>query len=594
MKVLPLAACGILLALNAPAWPSSADDQFLALAADFIDDLPDLSPVAATSIGDHRFDERLDEVDQAAREQNAKLYRRYRAALDDIEWDDLSRANKIDAELLRNEIDSSLWSQEVLQEWAWNPLVYVDLAGSALYGLLARDFAPIEERLQDATSRLEQFPRFLRQAREALEPARVPKIHAETAVQQNRGIGSIIDTMLLPHLGELAEADATRLEAAIATAREALEEHQEWLETELMPQAAGDFRIGARLFDTKLAYTLNSPLTRREIRSRAESEYVKVRSEMFEISRKIYADLHPYATFPDEPEEAFKQVIIRAALQQAYRHVAAPDAIVETATRDLEQATAFVRARDLVTVPDDPIDIIVMPEYQRGVSVAYLDPPGPLDKGQKSFYAVAPLPADWTSEQIDSFLREYNLYSIQNLTLHEAMPGHYLQLALSNRYPSPLRAILWSGPFVEGWGVYAERIMIDAGYLDGDPLMRLINLKWYLRTVTNAIIDQAIHVDGMSRDEAMRLMIEGAFQEEREAAGKWVRAQLTSTQLSTYFVGYQEHADLRKAAERLWQEDFGLRRYHDEVLSYGSPPVRYVRALLLDEEIPRRGLEAAD
>jgi uncharacterized protein (DUF885 family) len=157
-----------------------------------------------------------------------------------------------------------------------------------------------------------------------------------------------------------------------------------------------------------------------------------------------------------------------------------------------------------------------------------------------------------------------------------------------------LRAILWSGPFVEGWGVYAERIMIDAGYLDGDPLMRLINLKWYLRTVTNAIIDQAIHVDGMSRDEAMRLMIEGAFQEEREAAGKWVRAQLTSTQLSTYFVGYQEHADLRKAAERLWQEDFGLRRYHDQVLSYGSPPVRYVRALLLDEEIPRRGLEAAD
>jgi uncharacterized protein (DUF885 family) len=197
------------------------------------------------------------------------------------------------------------------------------------------------------------------------------------------------------------------------------------------------------------------------------------------------------------------------------------------------------------------------------------------------------LPEDWTPEQVDSFLREYNLWSIQNLTLHEAMPGHYLQLALSNRYPSTLRAVLWSGPFVEGWAVYAERVTIDEGYLDRSPLMRLINLKWYLRTITNAIIDQAIHVDGMSRDAAMRLMIEGGFQEEREAAGKWVRAQLSSTQLSTYFVGYQEHVDMRKAVEQAWGNDFTLRRYHDQALSYGSPPVRFVRALILDEEIPR-------
>lgn len=324
------------------------------------------------------------------------------------------------------------------------------------------------------------------------------------------------------------------------------------------------------------------------MRRRAESEYVNVRNEMFLIAREIYADMHPYATFPDDPDEAFKQVIIRAALRQAYEHLPDADRIVDVARECLATATAFVEAEDLVTVPGDPIEIIVMPEYQRGVAVAYLDPPGPLDEGQKSFYAVAPLPADWTEEQVASFLREYNLYSIHNLTLHEAMPGHYLQLAHSNRYPSTLRAVLWSGPFVEGWGVYAERVMIDAGYLDGDPLMRLVNLKWYLRTVTNAIIDQAIHVDGMTRDEAMRLMIEGAFQEEREAAGKWTRAQLTSTQLSTYFVGYQEHRDMRAAVEKAWRDDFSLRRYHDRALSFGSPPVKYVRALLLDEEIPRR------
>jgi uncharacterized protein (DUF885 family) len=239
-----------------------------------------------------------------------------------------------------------------------------------------------------------------------------------------------------------------------------------------------------------------------------------------------------------------------------------------------------------VEVPDDPLEIKIMPEFQRGVAVAYCDSPGPLDKGQKTFYVVAPLPDDWTEQQVESFLREYNLYSLQDLTIHEAMPGHYLQLALSNRYPSVLRSTLYSGSFVEGWAVYAERIMVDAGYLDFDPLMRLINLKWYLRAVVNAMIDQAIHVDGMTRDEAMRLMVEGGFQEEREAAGKWVRAQLSSTQLSTYFVGYQEHVDLRKAVEAAWGEDFSQRRYHDALLSYGSPPAKYVRAMLLEEPVP--------
>ena len=236
----------------------------------------------------------------------------------------------------------------------------------------------------------------------------------------------------------------------------------------------------------------------------------------------------------------------------------------------------------------EPVEVIIMPEFQRGVNIAYLDPPGPLDKDQPAFYAVAPLPADWSEEQVQSFLREYNMYSIQDLTIHEGVPGHYLQIALSNRYPSLLRSVLWSGPFVEGWGVYAEQMMISEGYINHDPLMKLINLKWYLRGITNAIIDSAIHVDGMTRDAAMNLMVEGGFQEEREAALKWVRAQLSSAQLSTYFVGYQEHIEMRAAVEEAWGDEFTLRRYHDQALSYGSPPVKYVRSLMLNEKIPRR------
>ena len=223
-----------------------------------------------------------------------------------------------------------------------------------------------------------------------------------------------------------------------------------------------------------------------------------------------------------------------------------------------------------------------MPEFQRGVALAYCDSPGPLDRGQKTFYVISPIPSDWTDDQVKSFLREYNTRSIDNLTIHEAMPGHYLQLMHSNRYQSPLRAVLASGTFIEGWAVYSERMMVEQGFLGGDPLMHLIQLKWYLRSIGNALLDQGVHVDDMSREDAMRLMTHDTFQEEREANAKWVRAQLTSAQLPTYFVGVQEHLALREEAKKKWGKNFSLKLYHDTVLSFGSPPVRYVRELALD------------
>jgi uncharacterized protein (DUF885 family) len=579
-------ACLILLLAN-PAGAQSADAAFEGLAESYVSDLNNFSPVYATVIGDHSADHLLDDVDASARNKSRALYEEYRGALAAIDRDQLSRANQVDAELLSKDIESSIWSADTLQEWAWNPLIYINISGSSIYELVARKFAPIEVRLDNAASRLEQMPRFMQQARASIAPARVPKIHAETAILQNPGLVSIIETMIVPHMDELTPATRERLLAAIETAKDAVAVHQNWLEEELLPKAAGDFRIGAELYDRKLDFALDSPLGRREMKARAENEYESVRNQMYEVAKEVYLQSHPFTTIPDSPDEAYKQVIIRAALEQAYQQLPPRDGIVDIARQQLQQATEFVVENNIVTMPDDPLEIIIMPEFQRGVSVAYLDPPGPLDQGQAAFYAVAPLPKDWTDEQVNSFLREYNIYSIQDLTIHEGVPGHYLQLALSNRYPSTLRSVLWSGPFVEGWAIYAERVMIDEGYLDHDPLMRLINLKWYLRAVTNAIIDSAIHVDGMTRDQAIQLMIEGGFQEEREAAGKWTRAQLTSAQLSTYFVGYQEHIEMRAAVQAAWGDEFTLRRYHDQALSYGSPPVKYVQALILEQPISR-------
>lgn len=580
--IVPLAA----LAALPDGANSAMDSAFADLARTYVREFPELSPVGATVLGDHRFDRRLDDVSPAARERSATFCRSYQKKLAAIDRKSLSRAHQVDYSLLEHHLRAELWRLETLQEWAWNPLVYTDIAGSAIYGLMARDFAPLPERLQCATERMEQLPRLLEQARATLDPKRVPPVHAETAVKQNPGVVSIIENLVKPHLGTLPVPEQNRLKKAIESARNAVDLHQKWLENELQKQARGDFRLGPKLFDEKLALTLHTPLSRQEIRDRAERELRRVRDEMYPIAQEVYRKRYPMTEFPSDPPREYRQAIIRAALEIANQDAPRPEAIVETAKESLATTTEFVRMKDLITLPPDPLEIIEMPEFQRGVSTAYCDAPGPLDAGQKTFYAVAPLPADWSKEQIASFLREYNLRSIHNLTIHEAMPGHFVQLVVSNRYPSVLRAVLSSGTFVEGWACYTERMMLAEGYMDGDPLMKLVSLKWYLRAIGNSLLDQMIHVDGMRREEAMRLMTEETFQEEREAAGKWIRAQLTSTQLSTYFVGVQEHLDLRSEVETLRGKDFQLKAYNDAAISFGSPPVKFVRALMLDQPVP--------
>jgi uncharacterized protein (DUF885 family) len=583
-----------LVALSQMAGPmmviagTSPDHQFEQLAARYLDEFPALSPVSATSLGDHRFDSQLDMVSKEARAQKRAFCNKYLEQLRKIKPAQLRRENQVDYTLLKHNLESRLWHLETLQEWAWNPIVYTRLSGGAIYSLMARDYAPLTKRLEHVADRLEQFPRLFRQIRATLDPKRVPQIHAETAVKQNRGVLSILDNMVKPNLNELEKNQRDHLQQTMSVARTAVEEHQQWLEAELLPNARGDFRLGPQLYDQKLAFTLKTPLTRIQIRKRAEQELIRVRDQMYYISQQVYKEKYPYTEFPTEPSAAYKQAIIRACLELAYLDTPKANEIVETAKQSLELATAFVTEKDLLTLPPDPVEIIIMPEFKRGISLAYCDSPGPLDVGLKTFYAVAPLPEDWTDEQVQSFLREYNVLSIHDLTMHEAMPGHFIQLALSNRYPGKLRAVLSSGVFIEGWAIYSERMMIDAGFLDGDPLMRLINLKWYLRGIGNAIIDQAIHTEGMTREQAMKLMMEDTFQEEREAAAKWVRAQLTSTQLSTYFVGTVEHFDLRRDIQRIWGKKFDLKTYHDKILSYGSPPVQYVRALVLNEKIPSK------
>ncbi len=572
-------------AAAATASDAALDAKFADLSKRWLDGFLALNPVGATQQGDHRFDAELDDLSAAGRAKYVDFAKKTLAELDAIDASKLSRENQIDAAILRNQLQSDIWGMDTLQAWAWDPQVYSGLAGGAIYNLMAREFAPLPERLKSATARMEKLPSLFAQMRENIDPARVPKIHAETVARQNAGVISLVEQFIVPNADQLQGDDRKRLDAAVEGLRKAVAEHQLWLDKTLVPNARGDFRIGQQLYDEKLKFALMSSLSRAEIKQRAEAELVRVRGEMYRIAQQVLKDKPGAPPLPDGANDDQQQKAIEAALELAYADKPARDKVVETAKATLAQATEFTKAKDLVTVPDDPVEIILMPEFQRGVAVAYCDSPGPLDKGLKTYYAISPIPDDWTDAQTDSFLREYNTRMIHLLSIHEAMPGHYLEGAFSARYPSTLRGVLRSGMFAEGWAVYTETVMMEAGYLDNDPLFHLMRYKFYLRAVANAILDQGVHVDGWSKEQAMELMVKRTFQQEREAEGKWVRAQLGSAQLPTYFVGVQEHFDLRKAMEAKLGKDFKLKAYHDQVLSYGAPPVRFVRAMMLDEPI---------
>jgi len=580
----PTAASGT-PAAAAPAGDAAVDAAFADLSKRALDTWMQLSPISATQIGDHRYDAEIDDLSAAGQQKMLTAYKGLVADLDRIDVSKLSRENQVDAAILRNQLQSEIWSAEVLQSSKWDPQIYNGVAGSAIYGLMAREFAPLPERLKSATARMEKLPQIFAQARENLDPARVPKIHAETVAKQNRGILSIVDTFITPHIGELPAEDGKRLQAAIDGLKKAVEEQQTWLDKTLVPNAKGDFRIGAELYDQKLKFALNSSLSRAEIGERARAELKRVRQDMYGIAQTVLKDKPGAPALPANPSDDQQQAAIEAALELAYADKPARDKVVDDAKAALAQSTEFVRKHDLMTLPDSPVDIILMPEFQRGVAVAYCDSPGPLDKNLKTFYAVSPIPDDWNDKQVDSFLREYNSRMIHLLSIHEGTPGHYLEGWHSGKFPSTLRAVLRSGLFAEGWAVYTERMMQEQGYLDNDPLFHLVQLKFYLRTISNAILDQGVHVDNWTREQAMHLMTHDAFQQESEASGKWVRAQLTSAQLPTYFVGAQEHFDTRKAVQDKQGAKFNLKAYHDQMLSYGAPPVRFARQLMLDQPI---------
>jgi uncharacterized protein (DUF885 family) len=553
----------------------STDADFARLAREYLDDRAERHPDTATGLGDHRFDARLPDPSAQALAAERRALGGWAARLAAVDRGTLSAEHRVDAAMMADSVARRSFEIDELRELTWNPLLANP--GQAIYQLLARDFAPLPDRLASVAARLAEVPAALAAARRQL--GRMPRVHLETAIGQFGGTITLVSDQID---AALEEEGATPQCAALLgqvrpAALEALTEHRAWLSARLA-DGHGDFadpRIGPERFARKLSLTLSAAADADAILARAEADLDRVSEQIAELAAHITGQIAG-GTGPG---------VVRQVLGRLAADVPDDTTILELCRDALAAQTAFVTDRRLITVYDDPIELIPMPEIDRGVAVAYCDSPGPLEPVPlPTFIAVSPAPASWTPERVASFYREYNRHMVHNLMVHEAMPGHYLQLQHSRRFTgsdTAIRAALRSGSFTEGWAVYTERIMAEQEYPgEGDPRgVRMQQLKMELRTVINAILDARIHTHGMTEAEAMALMTGRGFQEEGEAAGKWRRAQLTSAQLSTYYVGYCEISDL---AADLRAADPGLtdQHLHDRMLAHGSPPVRLLRTLI--------------
>jgi uncharacterized protein (DUF885 family) len=582
--------------------------DFTERATSFLDELFRLEPTFATGMGNHDHDDRWPDRSDAGRNARAAFTDRWLAEFGSMT--DLRTEDAIDRDLLIGELEAGRFADEVLRDEAWDPLTWIYLIGDGLFNLQAREFAPLADRLTSTAGRLEGLPAVLDAARTTLVGTGdrpVARLHTETALERLAGIEELIADALAAADAATESGDRDvaavrpRLIAGAETARLALAAFEAHLREVVLPASEGEGRLGRELFAEKMRHTMRSDtLTPERILAEADREYVAVRAELVRLARELWP-----AWRPGEPEPDTEDALVRGVLDAIARiHQRAED-LLDFCRAENGRIEAFCRERDLIGLADEPLVIQWTPVFLRSFGGAMLISPGPLDKGEKTFFAITPMPDDWTDEQRESNLREDNDRMLRLLTIHEAVPGHYLQGVYSNRSPSLVRSIFQSGLFAEGWAVYVTQVMMDVGYGADDPALVFTNWKYYLRAIINAIIDARIHCDGMTGDEAVALMVDGGFQEEAEARAKYDRARLSSTQLSTYFAGSMEMWDIEREVRRRAAVAAGDRRgaaavpeprvvggfgetpgfryrpHLESVIAHGTPPTSLLRRILL-------------
>ncbi|HNQ88567.1 MAG TPA: DUF885 domain-containing protein [Verrucomicrobiota bacterium] len=536
-----------------------------------------LRPFEATRLGDHRFDNQLEDLRPEARREWTALVRQTLKDLPrQVPCRQLSRDGQVDYDIFQHELTKILWLATRTRPFEEDPRVYSEYVSDSVFLLLTQSTLPPETNIANALARMRAIPAVIAAARANLRHP--PAAVLETAILQNQGAVQFYEKEILEFVGNSPQRQAV---ATLGTQTAALlREYQRFLEQELRPRATGDWRLGRARFHHKLELELDAGLTANQVLADAESEFSRVLSEMYVIARQLWSRYHPRTALPPADETGRRETVRAVLRAVSLEHGEGKD-LVRDAQAAVDRIRTFIRQSDFLRLPDpDRCQVIEMPEFQRGNSVAYLNSAPPLDPKAPSMYAVSPPSADWPEDRVRSLLEEYNRHMLQILTIHEAYPGHYVQLEYANRAPSLIRRAIQSGPYIEGWAVYTEQTMLDQGYGEGDLALRLTQLKFYLRAVVNALLDHRMHCTRMSDQEAMTLLTEGAFQSAEEARLKIARAKQTSVQLSTYFVGRMAMVRLRQSIQNELGDRFDLGRYHEAVLGLGSVPLKHLPVLV--------------
>lgn len=568
---------GATQALDQATAQQSADAAFDRLAHQFIEALWKLDPDAALIAG--RFDgaARLQAPDAASRQRALSFARQWQARFAALKPAQLSDRGRTDLILLQNKLASDLWYLQALREFAWNPSIY-NVAG-AMDLILNTDYAPRPQRLKALLARLKAVPAYYAAARASIEtPTRE---HTQLAISQIDGTLTVFDEIEKAAEEERLLAAADR--QALAAARSAVKGYRQRLQAldEKLAAAHGkegqarSFRLGRELYERKFQLDIQSASSAEQTYQKALATREQLLAKMDELADQLWTKTQGEWPKPADRLEKIDRVISALSV----KHVKAENFLAEI-RQQIPQLQAFVQDKNLLTIdPEKPLQVRETPAYQRGVAGASIEAPGPYRPQDRTYYNVTPLDG-LKPDQAESTLREYNHWILQILNIHEAIPGHYTQLVHANKSPSLVKALFGNGAMIEGWAVYGERMMLEAGYGDHAPEMWLMYCKWNLRSVTNTILDYSVHVLGMTQDEAIALLTQRAFQTEQEAREKWRRVQLTSVQLTSYFSGYSEIVALREERRKALGDRFDLKAFHDQFLSFGSAPVAVIRELM--------------
>lgn len=533
------------------------------------------APASATGAGYHvhggqRLDEKLDSFDAAHLREQREYLAGMRQRLAAINVETLSADDKADHEIIAHQVNLQLAEFDVIQSYKHNPTLYVELLGNALFAPFVLDYAPLEERYRHITARLAQVPRLLAEAKQNLVDA--PELWTKVALEENSGNRNLIAKVLVPKSPKRVE-DLLKQPAKDALA--AIDDFDRYLKNDLAKRTS-DWRLGKERYAVKFAPALGLGVQPEQVLLDAEAELARVRKQMAEIAAGL--KVRGAGAGPDGT--------VRAALDEIARMHAKPQDYFQSAETDLEEVRRFVREKGFVKLPErDNLKVIETPQFMRGIyAVGGFNPAPALEPKLGAFYWLTPIEPSMSAQQVESKLREYNTYGLKLLTIHEAIPGHYLQFEYANDVQPQSRRILRSlfgnGPYVEGWAVYSTEVVVDEGYLNQDPRLRLTWLKQYLRAVANAILDIRMQTMGMTDEQAMDLMINQTYQEKQEATAKLQRTKLSSAQLPTYFTGFRAWKRLREAEQRRRGAEFRLVDFHHRALATGAVPMPALTRIL--------------